>query len=357
MMNGERVELSSVLDEGYVVPTLVMLTSAKCNKDPGTYYRVHLLLAGVSQFHRKKLEELAAPDFEISCLEVDTARYTGAHCPRTLTLAALLKFDLAELLPGLGKVLYLDGDMLIKGDLAELYGTDTDSYILAAVPDMQCMVETRLHERMGIACYVNSGVLLLNLRRMRDEHLSDRLLECKLSLSEEWKFADQDAFNAVCHKDTLLLPPCYNAMLPAWGSEAYNYSIEQINRFYGTSYANLRELADDAVVVHLAGMHRSRPWNVIHGAYGEVWEHYYRLSPLGNVELERQHGPVDYDERHEVVIRALGLPLFRVVEHLLGSDWYLFGLLRVAKVRRQSGLLSVRAFQIPLWSSRKRPLR
>ncbi|MBQ4595151.1 MAG: hypothetical protein IJA81_11015 [Akkermansia sp.] len=63
--------------------------------------------------------------------------------------------------------------------------------------------------------------------------------------------------------------------------------IQEINQFYGTDYASKDDLLDDAVILHLAGTPNVRPWQVINGVYGAVWQYYYDLSPLRHVHIER----------------------------------------------------------------------
>jgi lipopolysaccharide biosynthesis glycosyltransferase len=85
--------------------------------------------------------------------------------------AMYLKYDLPDLLPDLDKVLYLDGDVIVSGDVRELYATDLTGHYAAVVEnplgyDVGKYVRNQLH---FTGRYWNSGVMLLNLDAMRRE--------------------------------------------------------------------------------------------------------------------------------------------------------------------------------------------
>ena len=75
-------------------------------------------------------------------------------------------------------------------------------------------------------------------------------------------------------------------------------AICTINEFYGTSYRNHAEMCDDAVILHLAGTPGRRPWEVINGVHGNVWQYYYDRSPLRHHYLARK--VFNFESRRDV---------------------------------------------------------
>lgn len=112
------------------------------------------------------------------------------------------------------KIIYLDSDTLIRGDLTELFNTDISSFCIGAVRDM-APVEDR-YQSTGVIIkefsekylnkgpYYNSGVLLLNIKQMQEnEHL---LFETKIPLL----YPDQDLLNVAFCGKIKQLPLKYN---------------------------------------------------------------------------------------------------------------------------------------------------
>lgn len=96
----------------------------------------------------------------------------------------------------------MDGDILVKGDLTSLYSVDLKDSLVAAVADMKPIVYYRptQNEKLGIDSdyYFNTGVMLLNLQKMREEKTTDALLEYRSNGINY--FMDQDAFNYILQR-------------------------------------------------------------------------------------------------------------------------------------------------------------
>lgn len=93
------------------------------------------------------------------------------------------------------KLLYLDTDVLIKGDISELYSTDLEGYHLAGALDF-----------IGKFChaprYLNAGVLLFNMKEMRRDGIFKKCRErCN---SKKMLLVDQDAINKYAAKKLVL---------------------------------------------------------------------------------------------------------------------------------------------------------
>ena len=112
------------------------------------------------------------------------------------------------------KLLYLDSDTLICRDIAELYNTDINDYVIGGVRDMApitdkyhpqgILIKNFSEKYLNNGPYINSGVLLLNLKKMVEyEHL---LFETKIPLF----YPDQDLLNAAFVGKIKILPLKYN---------------------------------------------------------------------------------------------------------------------------------------------------
>lgn len=119
-----------------------------------------------------------------------------------------------SIFPNIDKLLYLDSDTLVCGDLSELFNTNISNYALGAVRDMAPTedadnpngkyVREFAENHLQNDAYFNSGILLMNLKNMaKNQQL---LLDVKVPL----KYPDQDILNVGLHKQIKPLALKYN---------------------------------------------------------------------------------------------------------------------------------------------------
>ena len=210
------IELCFICDDGYVMPTAVAIQSLKENGTGGRRCRVHIVAADLSEESEAVLRGMSDGDVSVTVVRASAQELASLHVPQeggmcVATPAALLKFSLGELLPDLDKVLYLYGDILIRGDLAEFFDVDLGDNLLAAAPDTGVLSFPRpIHSE--VAAYFNSGVMLLNLAKMRAEGYAEKLAAAKKDDTDH-ALMDQDVFNRVCDGRIALLPPRCNCLM------------------------------------------------------------------------------------------------------------------------------------------------
>ena len=131
------------------------------------------------------------------------------------SIGCMFRLMIPEVMPELSKVIYLDADLLFCRDIAELWATDISDYALAAVHDvgfergiMWPSIVKQGH--MKVQDYFNSGVLYMNLDRIRSMGcLRDMAVQFLLDHPESF-LPDQDALNYIYRDCTLLLDSGWN---------------------------------------------------------------------------------------------------------------------------------------------------
>jgi lipopolysaccharide biosynthesis glycosyltransferase len=141
-----------ITDNNYVIPTAVAIRSLVLNKKPKTIYKIYVVITeNVTAKNKRKLTKCGRRKAQVSLIECDTSVLNEYVVPGYYVLpCALLKFNIPGLLPQYEKILYLDGDILVNGDLSELYSTDISGAYLGAVSDMPA-VGFGFHKRLGTA--------------------------------------------------------------------------------------------------------------------------------------------------------------------------------------------------------------
>lgn len=112
--------------------------------------------------------------------------------------------------PSIDKIIYLDSDLVVLGDLKGLWETDVEKAALAGAPDpFGASRRVALGMPAG-SSYINSGVLVFNLARWRAQGLGDRLGVYIAREGSRLLFHDQDAINAVLHSQIKVIDYRWN---------------------------------------------------------------------------------------------------------------------------------------------------
>ena len=194
MAETSPIELCFICDDGYVMPTAVAIQSLKENGTGGRRCRVHIVAADLSEESEAVLRGMSDGEMSVTVVRASAQELASLHVPQeggmcVATPAALLKFSLGELLPDLDKVLYLDGDILVRKNLAPIFDLDLGEKVLAAAPDTGVISFPRpIHAE--VKRYFNSGVMLLNLKKMRAEDYAARLVAAKRGTRLNWTDAE-----------------------------------------------------------------------------------------------------------------------------------------------------------------------
>jgi lipopolysaccharide biosynthesis glycosyltransferase len=201
---------------------------------------------------------------------------------RSAPPAAWTRVFLPDLLSAVDRLIYLDADLIVTGSLRPLWSTDLSGHCIAAVTTVFPSEEWGVRHCSGLGLpsprlYFNSGVLLMDLARLREggyvseivEFASARLhpaltlqalepgadaagLRRHASLHPgELIFGDQDAMNAVLAGERFALHPrwnCMNQLRLPWSVDVF-------------SERAVREALTDHAVRHFEGVGEDKPWH------------------------------------------------------------------------------------------------
>lgn len=258
----------------YFVPAAVTLKSV-LDASPEGRFRVHCLVT--EDIPQRQKDILAAMAGERMAFEYINLRgqLEGCYVDPRYSEAASYRLLLPELLPELNKIIYLDCDIVVRQDLSALDATvNVAGKLLAAV--YEAPIEDQSKRWAALGCdpdkYFNSGFLVMNLARMREEGTSGKLLDALRHGSLE--FPDQDALNIVCKGRVLLLPPVWNSIrtffLPRYKAE------------FSKQYGPLTSVAVEAFGnIHYTG---GKPWNLFTVRFGDWWEKYESMPAAAKDE-------------------------------------------------------------------------
>lgn len=229
-MTTATIHVAMALNDAYGRHAGVMMKSLLRHADPAYRFVFHIITgaAGLSTEIRSRLAAcLERAPSSIEYLPVNEERFAAYPLTSYYSIEVYYRLAIPELLPAVDKCLYLDADLVIRGDIAELWRIDLEGYALAAVRDRALELSAtpdNAYRRLKLPRYFNAGVLAINLSWWRRHDVGAR---CARFLAEQGaavRFQDQDALNVVLAGNILSLPPCWNVGIgygvcasPAWG--------------------------------------------------------------------------------------------------------------------------------------------
>lgn len=216
------VHLFFACDDGYVPFLSVALTSIREHRDPSRSYIIRVLHTGMSAENQRRLKDhLEVPGFTLAFPNIaDHIRKFARqlHTRDYYSCSTYYRLFIPELYPELSKALYLDSDLVLRTDVAQLYDAQLGDDLVGAVPDaiVGTVEEFKLYVQNRLNMdrpedYFNAGVLLMNLDAMRSCDFSRRFLE----LLDRVTFRvgqDQDYLNVLCRRRVRYLGNEWNTM-------------------------------------------------------------------------------------------------------------------------------------------------
>ena len=217
-MTGNRRQIAFATDVNYFTPTLVAMASAI--EGASAPVDIHFMGFGLTVQHRTRLNAFARryPETRIHYHGLTPKMLKGAirHSYWTPTTLAILQVPkLAE-----GKVLFLDSDLIVSGDVCELFDLDMADFLVAAVRDFSALRQsldpgnkytahrTKLMHPLPLHCYFNSGVVMFN----NDSIDQDPEIAGKLKAGVVDNAGDQDILNACFKERALYIDNSWNVM-------------------------------------------------------------------------------------------------------------------------------------------------
>lgn len=170
-----------------------------------------------------------------------------------ISIATYYRLFSAMVLPDtIDKIIYMDCDMIVRGSLEELWELNLDNKAMGVVYQQITPTQKLDKIRLGIDPdygYFNAGLLLINLKYWRSNHITDRLFSFIEKNFSSIRQHDQDVLNAVLHKE--VLPISYK-----WNYLSIFYKFQNLTF---PNYVDYHEKIENPVVVHFVSV--PKPWD------------------------------------------------------------------------------------------------
>ncbi len=264
-------------DDNYLQHCSAMLCSLFEN-NMDLNFHIHLLAHSLSQENIIFLNKLCSCYHnELTIYDVDDRKLDGVKFRknRPLTKAAYYRILLPELLSEeIEKVLYLDCDIIVLGNVKELFDIELNNLALAACQDASPY--SNIH-RIQLGLDLNSkafcsGLMVINLAYWRDKGAEDKLIEYAKRERDVVYLHDQDALNYVFKNQWYVLP--YK-----WGVAPLSFAVLDKNQ----KEFDYIEYAFKPGVIHFASP--TKPWFDVWTPQRKHYLKYLKLSGFSKIKM------------------------------------------------------------------------
>ncbi|MGH7543579.1 MAG: glycosyltransferase family 8 protein [Gemmatimonadota bacterium] len=202
----EDIVIACAADARFIRPLAVMLQSALVHVGPDRRPAVHILHEGIEEGDQARIVSRWGHRVRVNWLRPSLHEFDDLPVWGRMPVTTYYKLAVPKLLPdSIGKVIWLDCDLIVNRDLGELWDLPLNGHpVLAAQDAFVPLVSSRFGvagvRKLGIppdAKYFNAGVMLVDLGSWRRERIVPRTITYLKAHRKDVFFWDQEGLNAV----------------------------------------------------------------------------------------------------------------------------------------------------------------
>lgn len=277
-MKNDAMNICMITDNNYTIYTGIALTSLKKCKKATSSYNIYILTDYIEDENKNRLLSLKDSTFNIEIITVrGYEKYQQQLEIKTISARpiSLYKFKIPEILDFLDTVLYIDGDILFMKDIDEVFSTVLGEYYAAVTPENIISKKPPISStRIGNdhLIYFNSGLMLMNLDKMRNDKIPEKLLYYRTHGKNF--LMDQDAFNSIIGNNVICLSPIHF-------TSYYELSSRENFKKYG--FNSKSKIIKNSFILHLAT--KNKPWVKKQPWITRYYLKFHKESPFKDVPI------------------------------------------------------------------------
>jgi lipopolysaccharide biosynthesis glycosyltransferase len=285
-------------DDNYIPYLDIAIASLIENASKEYKYRIIVLNTGLEQENVNKIMRNERDGFAIEFVNISAEVEKIKKSLKNVyhfSVVTYYRLFIASLFPTYDKIVYLDCDLVVLGDVSELYHTDLGDNILGAAPEefIRNTKEFRLYadKSLGVdpSTYVNAGVLVINLVAFREHRIMEQFIELITAYDFDLLDPDQAYLNYLCRGRIRILPN-------GWNKEPMTIPCEGKKN-----------------IVHYALY--KKPWQYDDVIDGEYFWQYAKRSPFYEMILERKDSFGDKERtENDAMAKEILLHALKIVD-------------------------------------------
>ena len=258
-MAEKRINIIYTLNDKFV-PQVAAGICSVCENNKSAKITFYLISDGITEQNQQKLRDFVKTyGQDANIIEIgDLSKYIDFDFDTTgWNSIVLARLVLDKLLPNtVDRILYLDGDTIVRGDLRDLYDIDMGKSVIGA--SIEPTASRKHKAALDIeGLYYNAGVLLIDLKKWRKEKTGQRILDYYAEHGGKLFANDQDAINGALKGEIYTLAPKYN-FCNIYMQYPYRYLKKLVAPTEYFSPTEFEDSIKNPVIIHYLG--EERPW-------------------------------------------------------------------------------------------------
>lgn len=235
----------------------------------GERFSIYLMHSSITDVEIKDLQHyIGQYDNQLYEIYIDEDHFANAPSNMHYTKEMYYRLLAHKFLPeDIDRILYVDPDVLVINSIRKLYHMDISAYLFAAASRGMFSVKELNKIRfypIEIEAYHNSGILLMNLERLRKEVSEESVFQFVEEYKSQLILPDQDVLNAM-----------FSKQIKSIDEKIYNYDVRYFQYYKLTSKNewDMDTVIKNTVFLHFCG--KKKPWNKDYsGNFHSLYKHY-----------------------------------------------------------------------------------
>ncbi len=285
-----KIPIVFATNENYAPYASVTIDSLIKNSSKKYFYDIYIFYTELAKETIQKFQNMSEENFNVTCLDVNAFidkelnLYENFHFTKEMYYRILIP----SILENYDKVIYLDSDMVILGDISELFKEDISDYVLGGVRDVQHYTSKKYVKeilQLDDKKYINSGMLVINCENFRKFGIKEKCFETLQNTVIEFRYPDQDIINIACKDKIKFLDSCWNYI--------WHYNFPRYNKqnllLSDEDQQEYEKKSKDIKIIHYTSS--IKPWNNYNTIYSKYFFDYARESKeFKNIIFDRYNG-------------------------------------------------------------------
>ena len=260
------INVGLACDENYSKYAGVVIASVLVNASEDDDLCFYILTDGLSDEKQSEIIKLKAiKNCEIKFITLDEKLFDAYKNIKThsyIPICTFYRLRLSHILPDIDKIIYLDCDVVVNKSLKDLYAADLDENIAGGVRDINKRI---LKQNPS---YVNAGMLVMDLKKIREQHIEDEFLDWTQKHIDTIKMGDQEIINEVLKGKIKVLDDRWNVQ--------------------SSNFTNRSSYTKNPWIIHFVS--KRKPWHFGSFSYHKSYYFkYLQMTPWALSEDEKKY--------------------------------------------------------------------
>ncbi len=278
----DSVNVVIATNNNYAPYTVVALTSLIAHTSDKNNYDIIVLETDVSDEYKNILSTLKKDNISVRTYNVNKFFERNEFWHYSYwSKETYSRLCIPEIMEDYEKVLYLDVDVIIQADVAELYNTDISDYLIAGNRNYGLITSIRHSPSLqyyygtvfpikNVKNLINAGVILMNIPKLKELQLEDKAIDI-LDQHKKLLFQDEDLLNKLCEDKILYIDSSWNFRYAVPEKLVYDWQLLDIAQQWATGLHKQN-------IIHYVS--KEKPWDYPNLYYSEIWWAWAKKSPI-----------------------------------------------------------------------------